>query len=70
MNMTIRSQAAFVRSLLDEVERGVPSELTDPMSVQLVEELARLGCQCVEAAARLTKLIDQPEEHVPQQHVA
>lgn len=49
----IRSQAACVRTLLDEVERGLPPDLDDPMSIQLVEELARLGSRCSELAAQL-----------------
>lgn len=57
----VRSQAAFVRTLLDEVERGLPADLEDPMSVQLVEELGRLGCLCVELAAELSALVEQQE---------
>lgn len=55
---SVRSQAACVRTLLDEVERGIPAELEDPMSAQLVEELGRLGCRCVELAAELSALVE------------
>jgi hypothetical protein len=55
---TVRSQAACVRTLLDEVERVVPAELADPMSAQLVEELSRLGSRCAELAAELRALVD------------
>lgn len=54
----VRGQAACVRTLLDEVERALPAELAEPMSVQLVEELGRLGCRCVELAAELSMLVD------------
>jgi hypothetical protein len=54
----VRSQAACVRTLLDEVERTLPAD-ADPMDAQLVEELGRLGCRCVELAAALTKLVDE-----------
>jgi hypothetical protein len=55
---SVRNQAAFVRTLLDEVERTVPAELEDPMNAQLVEEIGRLGCRCVELAAELSALVD------------
>jgi hypothetical protein len=57
--LPVRNQAACVRSLLDEVERTLPAELADPISAQLVEELGRLGCRCVELAAELARLIDE-----------
>jgi hypothetical protein len=50
----VRSQAAFVRALLDEVERVVPRESNDLVSEQLVEELARLGCRFLDVASKLT----------------
>jgi hypothetical protein len=54
----VRAQAAFLRSLLDEVERLAPrSAGADGLSDQIVEELARLGCTSLEAAAELTKLL-------------
>jgi hypothetical protein len=66
----IRSQAAFVRTLLDEVERttaiGSATARLDEshLSAQLVEELARLGCSFIEAANGLTSVVDEREEIV------
>jgi len=54
----IRSQAAFVRTLLDEVERTTRGASLDAIEAQLVEELGRLGCRCVELAAELRALAD------------
>jgi hypothetical protein len=54
----LRTHAAMVRTLLDELERAAP--LSAPMSTtdvqpslaaQLAEELARLGCRMLECAA-------------------
>jgi hypothetical protein len=53
----VRSQAAFVRSLLDEVERVAPSVPAAAVSAQLVEELARLGCRFLEIAGALSKSV-------------
>jgi hypothetical protein len=55
---SVRSQAAFVRSLLDEVERIAPAGAHGPVSAQLVEELARLGCRFIEVASALTTVAD------------
>jgi hypothetical protein len=52
----VRSQAACVRALLDEVERTTGADRLDE---QLVEELGRLGCRCVELAAKLSTLVDE-----------
>jgi hypothetical protein len=54
----VRSQAAFVRTLLDELERVAPPGVDDAVSEQLVEELARLGCRCIELASALTSVVD------------
>ena len=54
----VRAQAAFLRSLLDEVERLSPrSAAAEGITEQVVEELTRLGCKSLEAAAELTKLL-------------
>ncbi|HSO31758.1 MAG TPA: hypothetical protein VLT33_04565 [Labilithrix sp.] len=54
----LRSQAAFLRSLLDEVERLAPASGSEnAMGDQLVEELTRLGCLSLEAASQLTHVI-------------
>ena len=63
---SVRGQAAFVRSLLDEVERLVPSGGPCPMSTQLAEELARLGCRILEVASALSAAGESPgEPHEP-----
>jgi len=59
---SVRSQAAFVRALLDEVERVAPSGAGDAVSAQLVEELARLGCRCFDTASTLTDVVDAQEQ--------
>jgi hypothetical protein len=54
----VRAQAAFLRSLLDEVERVSPRSMAaEGIADQVVEELARLGCKSLEAAAELTQLL-------------
>jgi hypothetical protein len=54
----LRSQAAFVRSLLDEVERLAPSSsVGEALSEQIVEELAQLGSRSLQAAAELRQLV-------------
>jgi hypothetical protein len=45
----LRSQAAVVRAIADQVERLSREEL----GAQLIEEMARLGCHLLEAAASL-----------------
>jgi hypothetical protein len=58
----LRSQAACVRALLDEVERVVPAgAAAGAAGAQLVEELARLGCRFLEAAGALTGVGDAAE---------
>lgn len=47
---SVRNQVAFVRALLDEIERVAPADAKG-VSEQLVEELARLGCRCIEVAS-------------------
>lgn len=54
----LRSQAAFLRALLDEVERLAPASSGDEgFSEQIVEELARLGCRSLEAASELAHVV-------------
>lgn len=54
----LRSQAAFVRSLLDEVERLAPSSAVgEALSEQIVDEIARLGSRSLQAAAELRQLV-------------
>jgi hypothetical protein len=56
----VRSQAAFVRALLDEVERLAPAGAEEVVRAQVVEEIARLGWRCIELAKVLT--VDVPME--------
>jgi hypothetical protein len=56
----VRKQTASVRALLDEIERGGPSGPGDGVSEQLVEELARLGCRCLEVASELASRLPVP----------
>ncbi len=51
---TVRSQAALVRALLDEIERLAPLGADSTVDEQFIEELARLGCQCLEIATAST----------------
>lgn len=54
----VRSQAAFLRSLLDEVERLAPmSPVHESFGDQIIEELARLGRRSLEAASELTRVV-------------
>ena len=55
----LRSRAAVVRALLDELERIWTVPRPSPreelvFGEQLIEELARLGCQIVECASTLS----------------
>jgi hypothetical protein len=49
----LRSQAAVVRALADHVEHLSRAADADVLGAQLVEEVARLGCRLLEAAASL-----------------
>jgi urease accessory protein UreF len=47
----LRSQAAIVRALADDVERFSREAEADGLARQLIEEMARLGARLLEAAA-------------------
>jgi hypothetical protein len=51
----LRTEVAVVRTLADQIELLARTRLADGLSEQLVEEMARLGCELFEAAAELTK---------------
>ena len=51
----LRSQVAVVRTIADEVEHLMRPRDADGVRAQLVEEMARLGCRLLEAAASLTE---------------
>jgi hypothetical protein len=54
--VSARTQAAIVRSLVDEFERAsTRGDAYHWLRAQLIEELARLGCRVLEAAAVLTE---------------
>jgi hypothetical protein len=51
-----RTQAAIVRSLVDELEHvAAHGEAAHWLRAQLIEELARLGCRILDAAAALAE---------------
>lgn len=52
--LAVRRQTAVVRALLDQVECLSPWSAIEGLRAQLVEELARLGCMLLEAAASLS----------------
>jgi len=51
----VRTQVAVVRTLADQIEFVVRPGHVDRLSEQVVEEMARLGCQLLETAAELTR---------------
>jgi hypothetical protein len=51
--VTLRSQAAVVRTLADQVEQLSRAADVDALGTQMVEEMARLGCRLLDAAAAL-----------------
>jgi hypothetical protein len=54
----VRSQAAFLRSLLDELDRLPPmSEAQESVADQIIEELARLGHRSLEAASAFSDAV-------------
>lgn len=57
----VRSQAGAVRTMLYELERTAALDDESEMSAQLIEELARLGVQCVEMARELAQALDSPD---------
>ena len=58
----LRAQAAFVRALLDEVDRfGNAPAIELALTEQLSEELTRLGYRSLEAAAALARAVPVPQ---------
>ena len=51
--VNLRSQAAVVRTLADQVEQLSRAADVDALGAQMVEEMARLGCRLFDAAALL-----------------
>ncbi len=52
--LAVRRQTAVVRALLDQMECLSALSAIEGLRAQLVEELARLGCTILEAAATLS----------------
>ncbi len=59
----VRSQAAVVRALVDEVDRTLSADLDKAhVDQKLVEETARLGCRVVQTAAAFAHLVPPSSE--------
>jgi len=55
--LTTRRQIAVVRAIADELERCLQGgSVFESLRAQFVEELSRLGCRSLEAAAALAKV--------------
>jgi hypothetical protein len=65
--MATRRQIATFRSIADELERYLDGRSEDPRAkaagAQLLEEMARLGCRALEAAAAVTTRTDESGVH-------
>jgi ribosomal protein L29 len=51
----LRAQVAIVRMLTDQIEHFARAKHIDGLSEQLIEEMRRLGCRLIEAAASMTR---------------
>jgi hypothetical protein len=51
----LREQVAVVRTIADHVEHFAEPQNADGFSEQVLEEMARLGCRLLEAAAAMTR---------------
>ena len=60
----LRAQVAVVRTLADHIEHFARPDNTDGVSEQLIEEMARLGCRLLEAAASMTRALAPKESGV------
>jgi hypothetical protein len=65
----LRTHAAMVRALLDELERATPpaervskAAIHHSVAAQLAEELARLGCRLLECAAVVSLIAADPTQ--------
>jgi hypothetical protein len=54
--LAVREQVAVVRAFADELERLTSQGSVRGLCEQLVEELARLGCRILEAAATASRV--------------
>jgi len=60
----LRAQVAVVRTLADHIEHFARPDNTHGVSEQLIEEMARLGCGLLEAAASMTRALAPKESGV------
>lgn len=56
--LAAREQASVVRALAERIECLAPWGAGGPLRALLVEELARLGCRALEAAASMSETVD------------
>jgi hypothetical protein len=56
--LAAREQAAAVRAIAERIECLAPWGADRSLRAQLVEELARLGCRALEAAASMSETVD------------
>jgi hypothetical protein len=61
-SLSLLSQTALVHALLDEVERAARTGNASIAGDQLVEELARLGCRCLDVAGDLSEALEAAPE--------
>jgi hypothetical protein len=63
-HVSLRQQIAVVRTLLDELDDGVPSSgnLPQASDAQVVDELIRLGCRVLDSAALLAERYEAERE--------
>jgi hypothetical protein len=52
----LRTQVAILRTLADHIDDVARPRDADGLSSQLIEEMTRLGCRLIEAAASMTSL--------------
>jgi len=60
----LRSQAAVVRTIAEHVEQLAHPRDAEGLGAQLVEEMGRLGCRLLEAAAALTESPRPPDSGI------
>jgi hypothetical protein len=56
--LSVRKQTAVVRMLMDQLEVVSPWSAVEGVRAQLVEELARLGCLILQAAASMSSDVE------------
>ena len=61
----LRAQVAILRALADHIDDVARPRDADGLSSQLIEEMTRLGCRLIEAAASMTRLPCSDETRLP-----